>query len=378
MSYNSLQVLMTADIHFNNRLPHSKPMEDGVSDRMRDQLNVFCQMVDYAVEHEIEHLFVLGDVWDKSTLDAVTLRHTMEVMVSAAPLNIWILPGNHDLYSAAGYKSFATDVYGVLEKEHIHYMETGRPIELESWLKLWPMEYMKLEEAAKTLGDIRENLDDDAFNYLMMHQSVLGCTHGGWVCDDGLEPHLVCGGWDYVFSGHFHDVQHFGDNGRYLGAPMQHHFGDVGRDRGFWKITFKEDRPEPQMGFILSEAPRFWKTAKPRMPRRGGDYPQAGDYIWAQAEMDPTEWAKKRHAWEAWAEEQKDFHISIKFKPKRDVTAARMEVKPEETSAKDAISKYINVAAKDLEPSKIDFERLKQVGYEILEEVEAEARERLG
>src|SRR5690606_29453075 len=131
--------------------------------------------------------------------------------------------------------------------------------QVRDWLNFWPVEYSPMERAKDLIGACRERAKKQSgSNVLLMHQSVLGCTHIGWICDDGLSPEEVCEGFDWVFTGHFHDPQNFGPNkkGLNLGAPMHHRFDDAGRKAGFWYVRFEEDGSAKRV-FIDGGCPNF-------------------------------------------------------------------------------------------------------------------------
>jgi len=79
-----------------------------------------------------------------------------------------------------------------------------------------------------------------------MHHSVIDAVHLGWKCDAGLTASEVTEGFDYVFAGHFHKEQEFPDaedgrQGRYIGAPMQLHYGEEGYPAELHVVTFNRD-----------------------------------------------------------------------------------------------------------------------------------------
>jgi len=60
----------------------------------------------------------------------------------------------------------------------------------------------------------------------------------------------------YMASGHYHDEIKY-DWFRYWGACMQHEWGDEGKRRGMWEITFRGPGKRPKFKFVPVKFPRF-------------------------------------------------------------------------------------------------------------------------
>lgn len=266
MTEKTWRCLAIGDVHMSNRLPLARPSENGRTDRLDDQLSMWGQIRAYAEANlDIEALIIGGDLFDKALLDAVTLTETVRAL-RAFTIPIYIVPGNHDASSLRGGR-FTVEVFSAMAQEGFHVldalpltspMEHG-PVMPRPWLALWTLPYMPIEESRVALAIMQEaKASHDGVNVLLMHNSVMGCKHLGWKCDDGLAPDEVTDGWDYTISGHFHTAQKFGNNstGFYMGAPMQFNIGDAGETRGFWDLTFEENGDRTAQ-LIPVEAPRF-------------------------------------------------------------------------------------------------------------------------
>lgn len=252
-AYRSLHI---SDIHMSNSLPHAKQVDGrGVTDRLSDQLKLWRRVYATAERAQCEAIFIQGDLFDHSRTDAITLTETFHIL-GVAPVPIYIVPGNHDGVNTRGER-FTVEAMSVIE--YCGYMHTGEPYCPREWLAFWPLEFSPIERTRQALKAMKP--DRDKTNVLLMHNSIVGCTHGGWTCEEGhgLDAREVTDGFDYVLSGHFHDPQTFGRNGRYLGAPMHHHFGDVGRRAGFWIMQWKPDGTRKEV-FVDGGCPRFHTT----------------------------------------------------------------------------------------------------------------------
>jgi hypothetical protein len=351
-----------------NKLPYARAGERGVTNRLQDELNVLAQMRDYAHGAEVNAVFVLGDLFDKRLLDAVTLRATVEAFSAFAPTPVFVLPGNHDADTHKGER-FTAEVFEAMRSPHIKYMGEVRPELVEPWLRFWPLPYMPIEETRKTL----RKMDDDArrkergvTQVLLFHQAILGCGHSGWTCDDGLDAEEVVKGYNLVLSGHFHLHQKFGEakTGMYLGAPMQHHFGDAGDfGRGFWDMSFTQGAPHPVMNRIPSDAPQFHTVNGLEFSKADARTIKKGDYIRFMVECTTAEWAAKRAEAENFGEKMRErgYHVHVQHKPVYHIET-RMDSAGSGSMAS-LIGKYLDVANTD----GLDKKRLLALGREVLE-----------
>lgn len=266
-TYRSLHI---SDIHMSNSLPHAKQTDArGVTDRLADQLKMWGRVFTAAERARCEAIYIQGDLFDHSRTDAVTMAETCHA-IEKSPVDVYIVPGNHDGVNTRGER-FTVEAMSVIKG--VHYMQTGEPFSPRMWLTFWPLEYAPIERTRELLAAIATDMNDHGsvtearrlsgvkmVNTLLMHNSIVGCTHGGWTCEDGqgLEATELTELFDYVLSGHFHDPQTFGRkrNGRYLGAPMHHRYDDVGRDAGFWIYEWHKSGRRKE-AFVDGGAPRF-------------------------------------------------------------------------------------------------------------------------
>lgn len=361
------KALFIGDIHMSNKLPYALPSQCDRTDRLDDQLRLWEHVHKVAKAEEVDATFVLGDLLDKSLVDAVTLTHTVEALVKS-PVHTYILPGNHDANSLRGGR-FTVEAFGAMGRDHIEVIGGGY-LEPRDWLRFWPIAFKPLSETREDLKAIRVKMDhqdlDGRTNVLLFHNSILGAKHLGWVCDDGLAAAEVCEGFDWVLSGHFHDHQEFGDGvGMYLSAPMHHHFGDVGRDAGFWVIEFHKDGSRDDK-FIPSRMPRFHKVLGFRLPLRT----HKGDYIRFEIEATHADWAKlKLQAVELTERLRADgYHADYKHKP---IYHHEARLVPQEEAAtlsmEDAVTKYVEMAG--VVTGGLDQNKLRDIGREALRAV---------
>jgi len=367
---SKFRALFAADIHMSNRLPFAKPGAEDVSDRLRDQINLIAHINEVATAAKVDATFILGDLFDQSRVDAVTLTHTIQAL-TATTVPMYIMAGNHDANSIRGGR-FTVEAFGVMEHERIRFLDSE--VAPRKWLQFLPVPFMPIKETEEKIAEARKLCAKDVTNVLLFHNSVLGCDHLEWTCDDGLDPDELCDGFDWVIGGHFHTSQEFGKDkrGMYLGAPMHHHFGDRGRTAGFWIIEFTEGGKRATK-YIESETPRFHVT-QDMVVNPGW---KAGDYVRIEVEATHAEWPKIKPKAKAFCEALKDEAIraSYKHKPiyhhkKRLTGDAKTKDAAVKLTLGQAITEYVDASA--VVTKGLDKKQLKKIGKEALEAVRGE------
>lgn len=289
------KALFTADWQLCNSLAHAKVMEHGETDRLDDQLKVLGKIGEIAKAEKVNGIYVLGDVFEKRLLDAITLRYGVEIVVELSEIApVYLLPGNHDANSSRGER-FLPEVFDVVGNKNVMYLDGSVVVRPAPKL---PLEFFALPwcpatEAAERIASMRKKQVGKNLNVLLLHHSVKDCVDGGWQCDEGLDADEVCEGWDLVESGHFHERQKFGSCGEYVGAPMQHDFGDAGAAaRGVRIVEFGESKISKSFKEIAS--PRFhiheWERGTDTSRNMWTDQWSKGDYVRVDVKATHSEW----------------------------------------------------------------------------------------
>jgi len=252
------RALFTADLHMSNNLPYSKHVSEGVSDRLIDQGNLINRILNDATNYNCDAIFILGDVFDQSRVDAITLTETIR-WLSNTPVDMYILPGNHDGINTRGER-FIVEAFDVIPR--IHYIGLDSmvgldPLELADGLMFFPIPFMPIDKTIDVLKNILDKRNKCKSNVLLMHNSVVGCKYGNWKCEDGFGiKKNILSQFDYVLSGHFHTSQKIGKNGMYLGSPLHFRYDDCGRKSGYWIIEWDRNG-KIKKKFIDGRCPKF-------------------------------------------------------------------------------------------------------------------------
>lgn len=369
-------ILMTADWQLCNALPHSKVVEHGETDRFRDQQAVLARINEIAVDENVSAVFVLGDLFERRLLDAVTLRFGVEALMSLASIApVYILPGNHDAHSVAGQR-FTPEFLDVLD-ERFDILYDGE-YELPGCdARFFAVPWCSTKAAAEKIKALRERAEKlygkDARKVLLLHHSVAGCkTSDNYTCPvgEGLDANETCDGWDAVFAGHFHDMQQFGSDlrGMYVGAPMQHDFRDANRlnERGVVIATFDTSNQKVAIKHVPIKSPRFYALRWSQISNHGfkASALAAGDRVRVGVEAKSADWASDGAQAELWAKplRERGVHVSVFHVPIVEVTQ-RLEV-GDKLSTDQVLSDYVAGA----DTGNLVKARLLEIGRELLAE----------
>lgn len=373
------QAIFISDIHLSNRLPYAVPTTDGMTDRLEEQKKIFDRIVRVLKKKpEIKDVWILGDFFDKGTVDPVTLTFAARQLARLLKIDdvtVYILPGNHDSNSTKGGR-FITEAFGAMGFDRLISLKTGF-IQLKGegdWLRFFPLAYSTKEAAESDLATylddhILEADADEFVNVLLMHHSINGCEHGGWTCDDGLDADTFVKKFSLTLSGHFHEHQFFGEDleGFYLGSPMHHRFDDVGRKAQFWVIKFSEDGNHVCTDIDPGLA-KFWivKSLDEEVPE--GAMP--GDFIRFRIKATKEDWAKQKLDIELLVSglKERGYRADFLFVP---ISSAKSRMTGEEVSVGGSvrvrtIEEQIAIYAEHVGSG--DLEAVKKLGREILQE----------
>ena len=182
--------------------------------------------------------FVLhcGDVFDsRHSLNLLVMTETIEVFEKMAEIMpVVIILGNHDVYrkesnevNSSKSLKWIPNVFIFEEPDIIH--AGGKKLLLMPW--------------RKSVEDENECISSYNADYLFCHTEVRGLKMGRYTSS---EEGIVLDNLDKfkrVYSGHIHYAQKK-DNFRMVGCPYQLTRGDIGNEKGIWKVDFENDTEE--------------------------------------------------------------------------------------------------------------------------------------
>lgn len=261
----STRFIVWSDHHIHNFAYGSKPVyhEDSnlsvqlgwCNSRLLDSVLCIDQMTDYAVKNGIKTFVFTGDLFHKRTvLDVQTYQAAYAYLDllsrRVAGSTVYLMPGNHDYADRHGM----VHSLGALAAK---YDNGSSRVVVSEASKLWlsptvagyfvPYSDDKavLQDAFKRHAFEAQDTESlSKHSVLFFHAGI----RGGKVGSDYVMDHasdctlgdLHTENYTLCIGGHYHEHQFLNANTCYVGAMLQHNWGDVGSKRGFLDVEVKE------------------------------------------------------------------------------------------------------------------------------------------
>lgn len=220
---NKIKVLHCADLHFDTPF---KELSKEVSDASKNELlEVFKNIIDLAIDENIEVLLIAGDVFDNLTVNKNTLFFISDQIRRINNIKVFISPGNHDPYNE---KSF----YNIINwPENVYIfngdMEFKEVKELN--LIIWGAGFRSNYENETLLRGI--NVDNDKINIMILHGEIASTSskneYNPIYINDIYNSNI-----DYIALGHRHKFSGILKAGMttyaYSGCPQGRGFDEEG------------------------------------------------------------------------------------------------------------------------------------------------------
>lgn len=243
-----MKVFVAADVHLSNALPYAKQNSASMAlegtDRLRDICDAVLSAATIAYDEGARRTIFLGDLLDRRLIDGVTDYWAKSLLISLRRLGytIDIIPGNHEAEDRQA-SAYSVSAYGI-EIEGVRVLIDGPGDDTG----IWPVAYRPESVVTPILGKIPDGFVP------FIHQTVRGAHCGVWDSPSGIDPEVLSR-FPWVVSGHFHTSQPLvaPANGLYLGATVQHHFGDANDERSCWLVDMSTHTAER----IPTPAPKF-------------------------------------------------------------------------------------------------------------------------
>jgi DNA repair exonuclease SbcCD nuclease subunit len=211
-------------------------------------INLIKSVIDICVKRNIKKIDILGDFFhERKNIHAKTLDSAISIAELLKNFDVTIIPGNHDVF----------------------HKDTIIPTSLDIFSEYKNIEVIKEVECREDLVYCPWNKTDELLNKQCNDKILLGHLE---INGFATSEHYIYNGsklnidffkkFKKVYTGHFHVPSEIG-NIKYLGAPFQMNFGDVGGYRGF-HILDENDNLE----FIeFTDAPKYTIISTRRLPK---------------------------------------------------------------------------------------------------------------
>ncbi|MHA1665599.1 MAG: metallophosphoesterase family protein [Candidatus Njordarchaeales archaeon] len=280
-----MRIIHTADLHLGvSSFPGIDP-HTGLKARWIDHINAFRQVVDFAVQNDVDFFIMAGDIFHRTnpTPDLYKLLGAELKRLVDARIHVIMIPGNHDRPKTLK-RATPLDTFSVFDLDYIHMSKnpatlnlTGKSGEKATFIlfpfvhqiffveklkeKLSPEELEELNEEQereayadsinKTIKRmLLKKHEDSKFTFLVAHLTVSGAKFGAerrfiYYHEWSILPYqLAEPGIDYIALGHIHKHQEVASpNGIpivYSGSLERVDFSESKEDKGFILIETHE------------------------------------------------------------------------------------------------------------------------------------------
>jgi DNA repair exonuclease SbcCD nuclease subunit len=207
--------------------------EEAASRFNQARIDAIAKLGELAIEHEARFILVAGDVFESNQLSRQTVLRTLNAL-SALPVPILLLPGNHDPLD--GSSIFDTKEF-LEAPEHIIVIRDTSAISIpkikgvEIFGAPWPTKH----PSSDLCSDLVESLEpsENVVRIIVAHgqvDSLAPDTSRPDIITLGrVEPTIESGSIHYIALGDRHSVTPVGGTGRiwYSGAPLVTAFDEV-------------------------------------------------------------------------------------------------------------------------------------------------------
>lgn len=253
-----MRILIFSDLHAHLFRPYATILPNGMNSRLVDAVNCVKQIIDYVAIHpEIDLVLFGGDLFHTRGRLAVQAFNAIYEVLSGFSLRkvpTVLIHGNHDQADREGsvYSIHTLRTICTVVDQPGWVMVAGHSQQL---INLMAVPYT--ENLAHLRDLVKEPAPAPGPRIFLGHLGLQGAKVGADFVyanpHDAVVADLNPAGFDAGFLGHFHTYQPVGHNFHYIGAPLQHTWGDSGDPRGFL-IYDTETKAHER---VLLRAPRF-------------------------------------------------------------------------------------------------------------------------
>lgn len=195
------------------------------ADNLRVVKSVFEQALQYCEEKKIKRILCLGDIFDsrKSQTLEILKDGFMDIldMFTSYGITLISIPGNHDKTSYHLHDSFL-HIY----RHHPNFVLIEDYYVFEEGDSLYHfLPFFSDEKYLELLRMNQHSISKTKKNILFTHIGITGATMNNGMKIEGISVSEFSN-YDKVIVGHYHDEQYFSGTICYIGASLQHNFGE--------------------------------------------------------------------------------------------------------------------------------------------------------
>lgn len=247
-----MKFLFFTDSHFHLFTDYSKPDNEYVNDRFKEQIGALQKVFDIARKEQATIIFG-GDLFHKrNAVNTVVYNEVFGVFAKNSDVGVLLLRGNHDATTNSLYTDSSVDTFNYLPNvKVIKSLNTVTKDNVNIVFTAYG------DETEEIKNYIKSSYDKDMVNILVGHLGVEGSLVGkgshrleGAFGYQDLQPEL----YEFILLGHYHRRQYFQNpNHLYGGSLMQQSFSDEQKANGVHLIDTENITTE----FIEIKTRRF-------------------------------------------------------------------------------------------------------------------------
>lgn len=216
-----IKFIHTGDVHLGLQFNKDSFPKDIATKRRVELWNTFEKIVDKAIQHKVDFLFIAGDLYEEEYFTLGDIKRVRDILSKAADVHILIVAGNHDplsrnsLYNRIRWPE-NIDIFSNTGIEKKEFPDKNTCIYGYSW---------DSAENRKPILDSLGKLDKNKINILILHGDI-GDRDSRYLPLDREELNSL--GFDYIGLGHIHKPNIVSPKIAYCGSPEPLHFGEQG------------------------------------------------------------------------------------------------------------------------------------------------------
>ena len=356
-----MKIALFSDLHAHPFKPYAHVLENGMNSRLSDAVSCIEQIRIKCIENDVSVVLFGGDMFHvRRNINVSAFNAVYEELskFKQDSIEVVMIHGNHDQadrygdeHSIHAFRSFAhiIDKPGCLSVNDRHNKK----------LAVLGVPYTEnIEHLRQVVGDKTIEPVLLCPRLMLGHLGIQGAKVGADFVytnpNDAAVSDLSVDQFDAVYLGHYHMHQKIARNAWYIGAPLQHNWGDSGQWRGF--LIYDTDTGVHEK--VTLSYPRFMKIEKSEdMELTNGDYVRLACNTYPD-----EEWISRTVE----VFNCQSLEIITPDKAKSDIKS-RLNV-DRDTNLHDALEKYVTFGNQPTEGLEESY--LMQIGSEILAQVE--------
>lgn len=242
-----MRALVYSDHHIHNWSAYAKLDKNGLNTRLMDTISVFDALRNELRRARYDCIIFAGDLFEATRMSGEVTASTSRALEQMEEFNIpiYAVVGNHDQISRV---------------RNISSVEGLRVPSRWQWISGRTVGVCGVSIAGFDYGDMRPR--GEVPDVAVMHCGVSGAMLNEYFASDGDQDLAREDAGKFasslVICGHYHKPQLFEGDPTVLipGAPLQHMWGDVDQDRGFWEVEISDEGVKTHFHSI-SGPPKF-------------------------------------------------------------------------------------------------------------------------